>query len=436
MAELSEYDIQQINRIISNFSNSYNTLSRLIERSSVDSDISSGQSSIDRYLRDASDAKNKASSYIKNAMEGSGIFFRTNGFNDVIKERVKAGAEEATKIVNTFQSEAAAIIKSIGSIDSVLSSGTIFNASEYDESQQYSFFTADNQLKKPQQTQQTEPSDGNILQDGKCFDEEQSTLAGIILPIVTRESVNVSTKQVVEGAITSQNEQIVDSISSILDADEISGEKKTNIEKKQQPSKRVVVSKNTHLDNDDIKQVFLSRHLDYDITLDELNKAIAVVGNDLDKDAIIFEAMKIKFYTYLPSFEYFKCFTTIRKAIDIALKLEKYETAFDMLCGMIFLETSGYIMAQANYRERRSIDETNIDPRITSYVFEKIKANLNKSSLEIESIFTQSVYVRELYASMPKPYFTIENSSKLMMMAYKEPYEFLSCKNIDVPYNK
>ncbi len=306
MAELTDYDIQRIKSMMSSFSAKVSTLNRIIERSYFDSEISSAQSNIDRYLRDASDAKAKASSCIKTALDGSGFFFRTNGLNDVINEKTKTLTEEANKMISSYDKEITSIIGGIGTLDHVSATGAMFDASEYDEEHQYAFYTEDNKLVK--QTDSSSVVSNDVVEQPFVNTQELGT-SGVAhatgVPIVTMDN-NTCSDALSKRNDAVKGETFIDSLSSVFDEEELSAKKQT-VKKEETHSKRVVITKKTHLDNDEIKGIFLSRHIDCNLSIEQLNKAIIAVGNDTDKDAILLEALKIRFMDYIPSFDYSFC---------------------------------------------------------------------------------------------------------------------------------
>ncbi len=410
MAEFNDYQSQQIQRIVSNVSSQISKLERAISYTNFNFDIDSAYNSISRYTQTSASAKKQADEIFKTAIKGSGFFFHRAGFNELVNNKAREIEQKTWNIIDEYDKAVNELLVDLEKLDGIVSSTDIFEEEKYAGDSIFDVFF------NVQATTQSKNSDADA-------------------------KTEVPLSKVVE---ESNTEVFVDSLTAVLENKEIIQKETTPtvapIEEQQtsksQTKKRVVISKNTHLDNDEIKTLFLSRHVDCNLTLEQLNKAIDVVGNDVDKDAILLEAMVIRVKECIETFNYFYCYTTLRKAIDIALKLGNAEKALELLCALFFVESSGYIMALPNNRERRSIEETQIDPRITSKIILQLQEMQSLSEEELILAYKQTELVQILFASMPMPLFDVENSAKIMALSFRQPYEFLPCKNLGLPYHK
>ncbi len=410
MAEMTEYEIQRVQKHIDNIQKKYDSIRRAIERSNIRYDLSTAQSNVERYRRIVTDAQKHAEDAIKKALSGSGFFFRTEGFNDIINAKSKEVSAEITKTLDDYDSEIHSMLSHLGVLGRVSTNSHIFDEDEYGGDKEYTGFAF---------------SDDGVETNTYSNTYEEDVVDEVFDDNIDEEVVDEMVSPVTTGMVTS--------LSSVLDSDELEGRRSTTVVEK---PKRVVITKKTALDNDEIKEIFLSRHAEYSLTMQQLNKAIGIVGNNVDKDAILLEALQLRFFDYIPTFDYFYCYTTLSKAMSLAMKLGKYDLALDFVFGILCLETSGYLMAHSKWKERKKIFDVFVDPALTGKHLETIKENITKTSNEVIELYTNSSFVNKLISSMPAPLFSLENSAKIMVMAYENPYERYNCNELGLPYNK
>ncbi|WLP85659.1 hypothetical protein [Mycoplasma seminis] len=179
--------------------------------------------------------------------------------------------------------------------------------------------------------------------------------------------------------------------------------------------KKIIISKNTPLDNDDIKELFLKRNSKYGFTLEEINSAISVTGNNLDKNAIIENALFIKLSNGLAT----KNINSFNSALWYIISKNKgSDKNIEFLLLVLF---SGMNKININ----KSFDDSYKDyVRLDKYWLQQLNELLkinNISQKQWINILKESKYFNEFVNTYDKEIFTFEQSVKLISKALKKP---------------
>lgn len=210
----------------------------------------------------------------------------------------------------------------------------------------------------------------------------------------------------------------------ISNIDDVSTKKdENNITKK-----KIIIRKNTPLDSDEIKQLFIDRHLRYGISLNQLNEGIKFAGNNVDKNKILLGSMYAKYRDDLGNKDYFHILNDTDLLIEFLEENDK-EECLNLLFGKFYLMVSGWKMAHSHYLSKESFDRLTIDPRICTKKIIDLNTYLQYDELTLMSKFESSKYVLLLSNALSEPFYDVSTSSKLMIVSYKHPNDFIKCSD-------
>lgn len=408
MAELNEHQLEKIRKSISSFDSIFASLSKRINLSSLENELKECVNNYNNYVNECEKALRISQTVINNALQGNGYLFRTEGFNDTINKKLSQADNEVSKFFDDYNKTIEKIFSELGSIsdaDSILSSR--------DYSGDFDYVSSD-----------IDDSDNFVLTASPLTFSE------------VKESDNFDEKtETKESQKTQEVKSIVlaDSLSDIFTEEELKNVSAESVQK-EEPIKKVVITKKTPLDTIEIRQLFLSRNGVYALNLEQLNHAINIVGNDVDKHAILREALKIKFSDDIQKFDYFYLNAVLQYLIKFYNEDENFTESLSVVCALFYLASSGYRNSHSHARAKTIIEKTYIDPRMESKHLLKINEVLNYTNEQLEAAFKTSSFVRELERFIPRPFFSVDDSAKIMIMAYNDPYEFLNCKDLGFNY--
>lgn len=210
----------------------------------------------------------------------------------------------------------------------------------------------------------------------------------------------------------------------------LSGDEKRNkassfqIEQKAdaKPAKKTIIRKDTPLDNNEIKALFLERNSKYSLNMDELNTGIANAGTNVDKDLIIYYALLARRKRALNEGSYWDYASALGYALKAGNGKVPQDERLAIICGLLFLDSSGYRMVNGKYNPyMQEPDQMCYHPKMElGDLFEIVSAN-GLTNEQLAAGYKQSPFVAELQSSMKKPYYTVDDSIKLMHMALKNP---------------
>lgn len=141
MAELNEYQINQITTNIKQFSETYKELTYKISKSNLDRKFDKAVSNLKTYINDTKKAIQDAEKAFKIAIEGERPFFgllSTNGLNDIINKKFSESSEVINKIIKENDDNIENIINSLPTIGKATNISGIYNSTEYAGDEDYS----------------------------------------------------------------------------------------------------------------------------------------------------------------------------------------------------------------------------------------------------------------------------------------------------------
>lgn len=134
MAELNEYQINQITTNIKQFSETYKELIYKISKSNLDRKFDKAVSNLKTYINDTEKAIQDAEKAFKIAIEGERPFLgllSTNGLNDIINKKFSESSEVINKIIKENDDNIENIINSLPTIGKATNISGIYNSTEY-----------------------------------------------------------------------------------------------------------------------------------------------------------------------------------------------------------------------------------------------------------------------------------------------------------------
>ncbi len=141
MAELNEYQINQITTNIKQFSETYKELTYKISKSNLDRKFDKAVSNLKTYINDTKKAIQDAEKAFKIAIEGERSFFgllSTNGLNGIINKKFSESSEVINKIIKENDDNIENIINSLPTIGKATNISGIYNSTEYAGDEDYS----------------------------------------------------------------------------------------------------------------------------------------------------------------------------------------------------------------------------------------------------------------------------------------------------------
>lgn len=391
MSELSDYDIRQIENSIENINRIFSEIENSVSRNRFD--FRELQRQINDYLQDAKDAEQYTKKSIDSLTNGKGIFFRQEDLNDVINNNFKSLNEKVNKLSDDYNKKIKDLLDKVDNIEKTDFSFDFNNSFDSDESFDFK---------------------GN---NDFIFDNQEE----IIAKTTSESNIEEATQNKSDSVNTNLSVKLVSNLDEIL----------SNNEETEKPSsnKKIIIRKNTPLDSDEIKELFISRNLKYNINLSQLNEGITFAGNNVDKNNILLGAMYAKYRDDLKTNNYFDVLWDIKLIVEFLHDSNKDE-CLEFLFGKFYLITSGYSMAHENYCVRENFNGLVIDPRICTRDIVDINSSLGLSELELMMRFEKSKYVIEISQKLKDPFYDIKTSSKLMIMSYKHPDDFIKCNEL------
>lgn len=502
MAELTDYQISQINRSIQNIRTKYNDIVKILNRDRFSSDYKKAESALSSYAREESNALKEAEKAIKKAMNGSG-FFSSGGLNKVLENKINDSCKQIDNIIIDYHEEINTIIASLPKIGVKGKSTYSFDETEYTGDKDYSearFDYSDNnsdntlifagknasgdsemvngpdmpshsqkdtEFKHSDSSSSTEltvNSKVDIIQIGEISNPSLKRIKltnvseiqanafngcnNLELLVINRGIGKIS-NNAFRGigdtcilafeddqttALSRINDTCLDGRRVIFDyssGDELFDKAAIYHKPEAKPVKRAIIKKDTPLDNNDIKSLFLERNAKYALNVDELNKGIECAGTNVDKDAILFYALLARRERALNDGSFWDYASALNYAIKLGKTTVNKDEILSIIYGLLFLNSSGYRMVNGKYNPYKdNPDRLCYDPRIELGVLFEIITAHNISNEELVEGYKQSKYVNELNKHMQEPYYTIDDSIKLMLMALKTPdYPFYPAKS-------
>ena len=396
MAELSTYDIEKIEDITSNISK---ILSNLSDASFDDVDFERAEDSLKEYAKDGEKAKNYCVEVINDILKERAFLSRDGELNKFINENLNNLNKKLKDLNSDYTNKIQTILKDIIDVDNSLN--------EFNDEISFSY-----------EENLDDEYDSSIEIENNDNEE-----------IEFQENEEVEEPSLTEEKNSSLNSGLISNIDDIL------GHKKdessvTSSETKYTSNKKIVIRKNTPLDSDEIKELFIIRNSRYNLRLDELNAGIEFAGNNVDKSKILLGAMYKKYSNDLKNKDYFDLLRDIDLIIEFIQESDKVES-LNLLFSKFYLLVSGFSMAHSCDQRREPFENVNVDPTLVTRKIIEINNSLNFDEVTLMDMFVKSKYAVELFNSLSNPFYDLVTSSKIMIVSYKNPNEILYCKDLN-----
>ncbi|MGY5139379.1 hypothetical protein ACUZ9N_01455 [Mycoplasmopsis gallinarum] len=397
MPQLSDYELHQIDKSIKEINKVLSDIEYLSNKNSFD--YSRLQRKIKQYSDDANQSQKYVERSIKELTNGSGIFFRKDGINNLFSKNFDLLNSKINELNSNYRNKFDELFSNIGKLTYLDISNSI---SLNDDNDLFVFPTInENDNDEDEKENIADIADETVTNDNKLLDE------------------NYETNEAVTYQGTTNQQNLVSNIAEILASD------KTG---KDVPKKKIIIRKNTPLDNDEIKQLFINRNLRYELNLSQINEGIKFAGNDVDKNKILLGAMYAKYKDDLANNDFFY----ILKDIDLLLEFleDNKDESLDLLFGKFFLLVSGWGMAHSHHLSRRSFDILTIDPRLATRQIVELNTTLQYDELTLIHKFENSKYTLLLSNALKESFYDVPTAAKIMLVSYKHPNDFIKCSDL------
>lgn len=397
MPELSDYELRQINESIEEIHEVLSDIEKLSNKNSFD--YSRLQRKIKQYSYDANQSQKYVERSIRELTNGSGIFFRKEGINDLFSKNFDLLNNKINELNSDYRKKFDELFSNIGKLTDL----DIYNNISLDDDNDLFVFPIvnENDNDEVERENVADIVDETETNDNKLLEENYETNAA-----VTYEE-------------TSNQQDLVSNIDEILASDTT---------EKDIPKKKIIIKKNTPLDNDEIKQLFINRHLRYNLNLSQLNEGIKFAGDNVDKNKILLGAMYAKYKDDLANKDFFD----ILNDTDLLLEFleDSKDESLDLLFGKLFLLVSGWSMAHSHYLSRDSFDELTIDPRLSTRKIVELNTTLQYDELTLMHKFENSKYTLLLSNALKESFYDVPTAAKIMIVSYKHPNDFIKCSDL------
>lgn len=492
MAELSDYDIRQIENSIKEFSDTYNKIVKKISKDRFRSDLEKTLSRLNTYSKEEQQALKRAEKTIDKMMNGSG-FFSSGGLNKILEKKINESQKKIEEIINDYNCTLNSIynaLPNIGvkgttslSLDETDYSGDLdynnddFDVDNSDDNMGFSFSTSlptdedvenyevesissDNSTSINSETSpllelvtdiKTEVIGINAISNSnlkiiRCTNVKKVKANGfkgcssLELIVFSKEinSINSNAfRGIPDNCVIAFESDEIGALSCFVDPSCLDGRKvifdylnldecsaKASEYKTPKPvqEKKIRITKATPLDSNEIKTKFLERNYKYGLNMDELNKAIELAGTNVDKDAIIYQGLKIRKNRALEENSYWDFANTMGHLLKIERSKGNIEEALSIIYGLLFLESSGSRMINGiNNQYLQEPELMQYHPKMEFGDLYEIVRDNNLSADVLTEGYRNSAYVKELSSRITNSYYSVEDSIKLMHMALQNP---------------
>lgn len=396
MPELSDYELRQINESIEEINEVLGDIENLTNKNSFD------YSRLYRKIKQYSDDANQSQKYVERSIReltnGSGVFFRKDGINDLFSKNVDVLNSKINELSSNYKSKFDELFSNIGKLNDI----DTFNS--FSLSNEHDLFVFP------------------VINANENVEDEKDDVVDIVDETKNNKALfeeNDESNEAVTYDETSYQHNLISNIDEIL-ANETT--------EKDIPKKKIIIRKNTPLDNDEIKQLFINRHLRYNLNLPQLNEGIKFAGNNVDKNKILLGAMYAKYKDDLANKDFFD----ILNDTDLLLEFleDNKDESLDLLFGKFFLLVSGWSMTHSHYLSRDSFDELTIDPRLSTRKIVELNTTLQYDELTLMQKFENSKYTLLLSNALKESFYDVPTAAKIMMVSYKHPDDFIKCSDL------
>ena len=154
--------------------------------------------------------------------------------------------------------------------------------------------------------------------------------------------------------------------------------------------------------------------------MEELERGIIAAESETDKDKILLEALRIKRRRDLRenSFRYYAA--TLEEIAKLCKEQERTLEELDAVCGLLYLASLGYGTSDGESNpQKQAAEEICYRPEQLQELRELQHGGaLSRGGLAAR--YRESPYVTELQAAMKEPYYSVENSIELMLLALQD----------------
>lgn len=492
MAELSDYDIRQIENSIKEFSDTYNKIVKNISKDRFRSGLEKALSRLNTYSKEEQQALKQAEKTIDKMMNGSG-FFSSGGLNKILEKKINESQKQIGGIISDYNDTLNNIYNALPKIGVKGTTGFSFDETDYsgdldydnddfdvdngNDSTGFSFSTSfsededgetyevesivsDSSVSLYSETsplsefvtdRKTEVIGINAISNPnlkiiRCTNVKEVKANGfkgcssLELIVFSKEinSINSNAfRGIPDNCVIAFESDEIRALSCFSDPSCIDGRKvifdysngdersaKVSEYKKPEPvqEKKIRITKTTPLDSNEIKTKFLERNYKYGLNMEELNKAIELAGTNVDKDAIVYEGLKLRKNRALAENSYWDFANTMGHLLKIERSKGNIEEALSIIYGLLFLDSSGSRMIKGRYNPYLQEPELmQYHPKMELGDLYEIVRNNNLSADVLSEGYRNSAYVKELSSRITNSYYSVEDSIKLMHMALQNP---------------
>ena len=130
MAELSDYDIRQIENSIKEFSDTYNKIVKNISKDRFRSGLEKALSRLNTYSKEEQQALKQAEKTIDKMMNGSG-FFSSGGLNKILEKKINESQKQIEEIISDYNDTLNSIYNALPKIGVKGTTGFSFDETDY-----------------------------------------------------------------------------------------------------------------------------------------------------------------------------------------------------------------------------------------------------------------------------------------------------------------
>lgn len=450
MAQLDPNEIRKIEESIKNINSTLSSINRTLSKHSNSNNRNISQK-LNSFTKETEAFNKSLNKIVNKAISGSGTFFRTEGFNDFINKQINKLNEKANKLFDDSNSKIRELISNLDNLNLVaIENGTItkefvdnpyaiYSAEEEEDDNDSSFAEDKNTSNNSIDNNDNGDSQYNIEKDendtNEDFDldndidsEEENDEED--LDYENEDEDNDAEEDEVGDLDDDDFDDFVDSLTGIIEEELLNSTKNDEEVKEEEQStkeKRKVIRKNTPLDTDEIKNLYIQRNPRYNLNLSQLNQGIQDAGTNVDKNEILKFAMYAKLKDDMNGNDFFYVLNDVKLLLEFN-KDDKTES-LNLIFLNFLLYSTGYSSAHSKALYRDDFDQSYIDPRLCSYPLIDINGG-EKTEEELYDIYINGKYVNELFGKLPKPFFDVKTCAKIMLIAYKNPDSFLKLNNL------
>lgn len=141
MAEMSEWEVRQIQEAISRVEKKVKEITTKLTNNNYDSQIDRAHQKLRTYSQMESNALKVAEKAIEKAFSGSGFLFSREGFNAIMQKKSEESSRQISSILNDYSEDVSKIMQALPTIGSPARHYAIFDTTEYSGDKEYGVFS-------------------------------------------------------------------------------------------------------------------------------------------------------------------------------------------------------------------------------------------------------------------------------------------------------